>query len=135
MKLRTTEFDKPTEKTLKVIYEFILDNMSIEFIPNEGAKCLIVNDDKGQLMGVAYYYENFLKYICVNKQYRRMGIGKRLVDKLLEQYESLLLEIRSEVILVGSELTIGSMGWNFYNKYYDVEAIEFGKYRLRQRPF
>lgn len=133
MELKMIELTNPVGRTLEAIGGFVTSNMNLEFVPNSGSMCLVVIDENQSIVGLAYTYENFLKYLCVDKNCRRMGIGRRLVERLLKKHNSLLLQIQTEVVPVGDTFTIGSIGWNFYNKHFDIETIEFGKYRLRER--
>ena len=99
--------------------------------------CFVAEDDNGDIMGVktgrAYYNEVHIGDLIVGKNYRRSGLGRKLVEAVEEAYKGKLYE---KITLT----TFGFQAPEFYKKLgYEVEFVredkdpKLSKYFLMKR--
>ena len=87
--------------------------------------CFVAEDDNGDIMGVitgrAYYNEVHIGDLIVGKNYRRSGLGRKLVEAVEEAYKGKLYE---KITLT----TFGFQAPEFYKKLgYEVEFVREDK--------
>ena len=87
--------------------------------------CFVAEDDNGDIMGVitgrAYYNEVHIGDLIVGKNYRRSGLGRKLVEAVEETYKGKLYE---KITLT----TFGFQAPEFYKKLgYEVEFVREDK--------
>jgi len=124
-----------TPRNENIISEFLHSYMNIRFVREDNERCLIVVNGNNMLVGIGYSYNNFLKYLCIHSDYRRMGIGRRIVNKFLESFEIIILEIPL-MLYIGKDdsnvdtIMFGSTAMNFYSKYFNLTTVSENLYSI-----
>lgn len=73
------------------------NNTALQLLSEKNNKVFEEYDEKGNLIGVSVINKNTIYMLCVNEEYRRRGIG----SKLLEKSEQYILEQGYENVSVG----------------------------------
>ena len=127
MDLRLLQFDNANDigcelyKVLKIIIEKNIGIMfNLENINEYYTLLCVTEDDIIAGVGIVKN-ESILEYLCVKESYRKKGIGKRIVNKLLDKYSFLQV------------LPAKDVSFDFYFKNYDFSYSINEKYFIIKR--
>ena len=127
---------RPKDEYIYTIGDYWSSVTKTEFSYHGPDKIILALVNRMDIVGMGYRYNNRLLNLCVSLEYRRKGIGKKIIEKLLDGIDDGLLItpiVDKCYVDEHGEVYISSEALGFYIRHFDVTTEGTCLYRIRRR--